>query len=89
MGEFSNTQIIPILIHDDIGMGDDIAGLIIKSIREKNESLRENDVVVITHKIISKAEGKITDLSRIVPSEESNKISSDTGKDHRLIELII
>jgi coenzyme F420-0:L-glutamate ligase/coenzyme F420-1:gamma-L-glutamate ligase len=89
MGKFSNTQIIPILIHDDIGMGDDIAGLIIKSISEKNESLRENDVVVITHKIISKAEGKITDLSRIVPSEESNKISSDTGKDPRLIELII
>ena len=89
MGDFSNTQIIPILIHDDIGIGDDVAGLIIKSISEKNESLRENDVVVITHKIISKAEGKITDLSRIVPSEQSNKISSDTGKDPRLIELII
>lgn len=89
MGEFSNTQIIPILIHADIGMGDDIAGLIIKSISEDNESLRENDVVVITHKIISKAEGKITDLSRIVTSEESNKISSDTGKDPRMIELII
>ena len=89
MGEFSNTQIIPILIHDDIRMGDDIADIIIKSISEKNESLRENDVVVITHKIISKAEGKITDLSKIVPSEESNKISSDTGKDPRLVELII
>ena len=89
MGDFSNTQIIPILIHDDIGIGDDVAGIIIKSISEKNESLRENDVVVITHKIISKAEGKITDLSKIVPSEESNKISSDTGKDPRLIELII
>ena len=89
MGELSNTQIIPILIHDDISLGDDIAGLIIKSISEKNESLRENDVVVITHKIISKAEGKIIDLSKIVPSEESNKISSDTGKDPSLIELII
>ena len=89
MGEFSNTQIIPILIHDDIRMGDDIADIIIKSISEKNESLRENDVVVITHKIISKAEGKITDLSRIIPSEESNKISLDTGKDPRLVELII
>ena len=89
MGEFSKTQIIPILIHDDIGIGDDVAGIIIKSISEKNESLRENDVIVITHKIISKAEGKITDLSRIIPSEQSIKISSDTGKDPRLIELII
>ena len=41
MGEFSNTQIIPILIHDDIGMGDDIAGLIIKSISEKRVLKRE------------------------------------------------
>ncbi|HJU79735.1 MAG TPA: coenzyme F420-0:L-glutamate ligase [Nitrososphaeraceae archaeon] len=89
MDELANTQIIPILIKDDISKGDDVAGLIIKAIKERNESLLENDVVVITHKIISKAEGKTTDLSTIVPSEESDKISLNTGKDPRLVELII
>ena len=89
MDKLSNTQIIPILINDDISKGDDVAGLIIKAIKERNQSLLENDVVVTTHKIISKAEGKTIDLSTIIPSEESNKISLNTGKDPRLVELII
>lgn len=89
MNEFNKIEIIPILIRDDIKKGDDIAHLIIKSIKHKNESLQENDVVIITHKIISKAEGRTTDLRNIVPSEVSKKISSNTGKDPRLVELII
>jgi len=89
MNEFNKIEIIPILIRDDIKKGDAIADLIIKSIKEKNESLQENDLIVITHKIISKAEGTTTDLRNIVPSEESKKISSYTGKDPRLVELII
>jgi coenzyme F420-0:L-glutamate ligase/coenzyme F420-1:gamma-L-glutamate ligase len=89
MNEFNKIEIIPILIRDDIKKGDDIAHLIIKSIKHKNETLQENDVVIITHKIISKAEGRTTDLRNIVPSEESKKISSNTGKDPRLVELII
>jgi len=89
MNEFNKIEIIPLLIRDDIKKGDDIADLIIKSIKDKNESLQENDVVIITHKIISKAEGRTTDLRNIVPSEVSKKISSNTGKDPRLVELII
>jgi coenzyme F420-0:L-glutamate ligase/coenzyme F420-1:gamma-L-glutamate ligase len=73
MNEFNKIEIIPILIRDDIKKGDNIADLIIKSIKDKNESLQENDVVIITHKIISKAEGRTTDLRNIVPSEESKK----------------
>jgi len=89
MGELSNIQIIPILIDDDISKGDDIADLIMEAIKQRNETLLENDVVVITHKVISKAEGKVADLSTIVPSKESKKISLNTGKDPRLVELII
>lgn len=89
MNKFNKIEIIPILIRDDIKKGDNIVDLIIKSIKDKNGSLQENDIVVITHKIISKAEGRTTDLRNIVPSEESKKISSNTGKDPRLVELII
>ena len=89
MHELSSTQIIPILIDNDISKGDDIADLIMEAIKERNETLIENDVVVITHKVISKAEGKVVDLSTIIPSEESKKISLNTSKDPRLVELII
>ncbi|MDW0298682.1 MAG: coenzyme F420-0:L-glutamate ligase [Nitrososphaeraceae archaeon] len=89
MHELSKVEIISILINDDIRDGDDISNLILKSIKEKKESLKENDVIVITHKIVSKSEGRTIDLTKIIPSEESKKISSRTGKDPKLVELII
>ncbi|MDW0209923.1 MAG: coenzyme F420-0:L-glutamate ligase [Nitrososphaeraceae archaeon] len=89
MHELSKVEIISILINDDIRDGDDIGNLILKSIKEKKESLKENDVIVITHKIVSKSEGRTIDLTKIIPSEESKKISSRTGKDPKLVELII
>ncbi|MDW0258404.1 MAG: coenzyme F420-0:L-glutamate ligase [Nitrososphaeraceae archaeon] len=89
MHELSKVEIISILINDDIREGDDISNLILKSIKEKKESLKENDVIVITHKIVSKSEGRTIDLTKIIPSEESKKISSRTGKDPKLVELII
>ncbi|MDW0294004.1 MAG: coenzyme F420-0:L-glutamate ligase [Nitrososphaeraceae archaeon] len=89
MHELSKVEIISILINDDIREGDDVGNLILKSIKEKKESLKENDVIVITHKIVSKSEGRTIDLTKIIPSEESKKISSRTGKDPKLVELII
>ena len=89
MHELSNVEIISILISNDIREGADIGNLILKSIKEKKESLKENDVIVITHKIISKSEGRTIDLTKIIPSEESKNISYRTGKDPKLIELII
>ena len=89
MHELSNVEIISILISSDIREGADIGNLILKSIKEKKESLKENDVIVITHKIISKSEGRTIDLTKIIPSEESKNISYRTGKDPKLVELII
>jgi coenzyme F420-0:L-glutamate ligase/coenzyme F420-1:gamma-L-glutamate ligase len=89
MHELSNVEIISILISNDIREGADIGNLILKSIKDKKESLKENDVIVITHKIISKSEGRTIDLTKIIPSEESKNISYRTGKDPKLIELII
>jgi coenzyme F420-0:L-glutamate ligase/coenzyme F420-1:gamma-L-glutamate ligase len=89
MHKLSNVEIISILISSDIREGADIGNLILKSIKEKKESLKENDVIVITHKIISKSEGRTIDLTKIIPSEESKNISYRTGKDPKLVELII
>lgn len=73
MNEFNNVEIISIPINDDIQEGNDIVNLILESLKEKQESLKENDVIVITHKIISKSEGRTIDLTKIIPSEEAKK----------------
>lgn len=77
-------QIIPIRIKKEIETSDDISKLILKS-----HGLNDGDIIVIAQKIISKQEGRIVNLSTIVPSLLSQGIGSQYQKDPRLIELIL
>lgn len=77
-------QIIPILIEQEIEPSDDISELVLKSCE-----LNDGDIIVIAQKIISKQEGRIVNLSTVVPSLLSQGIGSQYQKDPRLIELIL
>ena len=72
-----------------IKKGDDIAEIILKSLHKDSLQLKDNDIVVIAQKIISKAEGCLVDLESIAASSESIQIAERTDKDPRLVELII
>ena len=69
--------------------GDDINNIIINGLIENNIILSEGDIVVVTQKIISKAEGRLINLQQIEPSDEAIKLAGITNKDPRLVELII
>ena len=77
-------QIIPIHIEKEIGADDDISELIIAS-----EEIHNGDILVIAQKIISKQEGRIVELSSVVPSLLAEGISSEYEKNPRIIELIL
>lgn len=77
-------QIIPIHIEKEIEPDDDIAELIIAS-----EEIHNGDILVIAQKIISKQEGRIVELSSVVPSLLAEGISSEYEKNPRIIELIL
>lgn len=47
------------------------------------------DVLVVTQKIISKAEGRFVDLDGIIPDEEAQRLSEITRKDARLVQLVL
>ncbi len=51
--------------------------------------LQPNDILVITQKIVSKAEGRFVTLSKIVPGAEAQRIAAITRKDPRLVELVL
>ena len=55
----------------------------------KSCELNDGDIVVIAQKIISKQEGRIVNLSTVIPSLLSQGIGSQYQKDPRLIELIL
>jgi coenzyme F420-0:L-glutamate ligase/coenzyme F420-1:gamma-L-glutamate ligase len=69
--------------------GDDLAVLIIEALAREGFDLLQNDIVVITQKIVSKAEGRIIDLSSVVPSRQSIEFAEEWGKDARVIELAL
>ncbi|RLE96010.1 MAG: coenzyme F420-0:L-glutamate ligase [Thermoprotei archaeon] len=73
----------------EIKPGDDLARIIVEAAERNGVKIEDGDVIVVKSKIVSKAEGKIVDLKRVKPSERARKIAEATGKDPRLVELVL
>ncbi len=67
--------------------GDDLAGLLATALRPLQP--QTNDILVITSKIVSKAEGRFVNLREIEPSPRARELAEQTGKDPRLVEMIL
>jgi len=82
-------EIIPVTGIKEVSRGQDIGALIVDACKKSGLAIRNRDVVVVTHKIISKAEGRILDLSTIIPSTFAKKSGVHLGKDPRQVEVIL
>ena len=80
-------EIIPVKIDKEIEQNDDIVELLLSS-TSKHE-IKDNDIIIITQKIISKQEGRTVQLSTITPSILAVGIGSEYGKDPRVIQKIL
>ena len=69
--------------------GDDLAGLILGAIRGAGLSLHHGDVLIVTSKIVSKAEGRFVSLATVVPGPEAERLAAVTSKDPRMVELVL
>jgi coenzyme F420-0:L-glutamate ligase/coenzyme F420-1:gamma-L-glutamate ligase len=72
-----------------IGEGDDLAPLILEALKTQGSPLRDADVVVLSHVIVSRAEGRTVDLGSVEPSEIAVRYAEFTGKDPRLVEVVL
>ena len=52
-------------------------------------ALQAGDVLAVAQKIVSKAEGRLVDLSDVESSEVATQLAGQVGKDPRLMELIL
>lgn len=73
----------------EVSTGDDLALLIEASLRASALDVQDGDVVAVAQKIVSKAEGRAVNLASIVPSAPALRLAQNTGKDARLVELIL
>ncbi|HSW15839.1 MAG TPA: coenzyme F420-0:L-glutamate ligase [Ramlibacter sp.] len=72
-----------------VAPGDDLASLLIEGLQRSAIAPRDKDVLVLAQKIVSKAEGRYVRLRDIVPSRRALGLAAETGKDARMVELIL
>jgi coenzyme F420-0:L-glutamate ligase/coenzyme F420-1:gamma-L-glutamate ligase len=82
-------RIIPITGIREILKGTDLGALIYDALQNQNLALQQGDILVITQKIISKAEGRTVRLDKIEPSEFARMVAEQGNKDPRHIEVVL
>jgi coenzyme F420-0:L-glutamate ligase / coenzyme F420-1:gamma-L-glutamate ligase len=69
--------------------GDDLASLLLDSMRRIGIAMQDGDALVLAQKIVSKAEGRIVSLHTVQPTERAVALGRTTGKDPRFVELVL
>ncbi len=69
--------------------GDDLAALLIAALRRARLSPAADDVLVVAQKVVSKAEGRLVPLASVSPSPRALQLAAQSGKDARLVELVL
>ena len=85
----SAVSIYPVPGLPEISSGASLPALILEGIARLGISLESGDVVVITQKIVSKAEGRVVSLDRVRPSFRATEIGQRIGFDPRHVEVVL
>ncbi len=69
--------------------GDDLAKLICGRAGQQGTPIEDGDIIVITHIIVSRAEGNVVDLNTIEPSDFAKNLAQQCNKDPALVETVL
>ena len=69
----------------EVRAGDDLAALLM----EAADGLRDGDAVVVAHKVVSKAEGRVRRLAEVVPEERARALAAEHDKDARIVQVVL
>lgn len=72
----------------EVHAGDDLGAMIVNAARAAG-GLQDGDAVVVTQKVVSKAEGRVVDLANITPSEFATAYAAEWDKDARQVEVVL
>src|SRR5215813_8720283 len=73
----------------EVRPGDDLGQLVLDAAAACGASFTDGDILVVTHKVVSKAEGRLVDLREVQPSELALRVEREWGKDARYIEVVL
>ena len=72
-----------------IRLGDNLGEIVVTAANKQGVQLKNDDVVVVAQKIVSKAEGRFVSLGDVKPSAKARRIAGAMKKDPRHIEVIL
>lgn len=85
----SGITIIPLSAIGEVCPGEDLAGTLRRAVAAADTVLAAGDILVVTQKIVSKAEGRWVSLADVQPGAEAVRLAAVTRKDARLVELVL
>ena len=89
MGLIPRIEVIGVTGLPEMVGGERLGGMIAAAAKAQGTALEDGDVVVVTQKIVSKAEGRLVNLGSVQPSALARHFAGLTGKDARLVELVL
>ncbi len=69
--------------------GDDLAAIILAGLAGMGERLEAGDILIVAQKIVSKAEGRLVDLTNVSPSPTAKVLAKQTGKDAPTVQVVL
>jgi coenzyme F420-0:L-glutamate ligase / coenzyme F420-1:gamma-L-glutamate ligase len=82
-------ELHPLSAIGEVAPGDDLARLLAAAVNAAGLMLLQTDVLMVTQKIVSKAEGRFVELASITPSPRALELAEITRKDARFVELVL
>ena len=84
-----SVTLIPIEGMPEVAAGDDVGALIVEAVAAQRTPLQDADVLVVTQKVVSKAEGRMVDLRTVTPSALAAGFARRWDKDARVVEVAL
>jgi len=72
----------------EVTANDEPVQLILAGLEQSGLKLEQGDIVVVTHKLVSKAEGRVVELAEVEPSDLATRWATEHGKDPRHVEVV-
>lgn len=82
-------RLLPVRFQDEILPGDNLVKKLRSALRHQKLKLQDGDILVIKHKVVSKAEGRLVALRSVRPSRNAKSWSQRFGSDVRLVTLAL
>jgi coenzyme F420-0:L-glutamate ligase/coenzyme F420-1:gamma-L-glutamate ligase len=87
--KYVELRAVPVIGIGEVSIGDSLGDVILNALARRRFHLEPGDILVVKHKVVSKAEGRRVALDNVKPSAQAQQFASQNGVDARVVELAV